>query len=288
MLMVLILFSPALPALPLTRTLYIAPPDVVDFAASIDYLYTSRQITRERFSVCTGLWNGASLSAHFDILGSGVFGRDIPGDASVEFITALDVTGFTDLRTAFYCSLLLPAGPDAYNTDEYHGAAFGNHEIKTGPVLAYGFTDSLAAFFNLFYTFRQGEHGGFYGGFRINPAEGDTYKSVLGLNPFYSDAFMYYKNLSDDYATLASAAVYRGFFPVVVFAELSCSANTAWFRGGGVSDAAASGVNPLAAGLGIKYFVLDSFYAQIYGAIDPFVGVNGVRWQSGILLNLIF
>ncbi|HPS57207.1 MAG TPA: hypothetical protein PK514_03795 [Spirochaetota bacterium] len=288
MFMVLILFAPAVQALPLTRTLYIAPPDVVDFTVSCDYLYTSRQITRERFSVCTGLWNGAALSAHFDLLGDGVLGRDTPGDSLIEFVTTIDSLSSGDLRTAFYCSVLMPSGPDASITEYYRGAAFGKNEISAGPVLACDFTGNLAGFFNLFYSFRQGQSGGFYSGFRIDPADRETYKSVLGLNPFYRDSFMYYKKLSDDYVSIASAAVYSGLFPVVAFTELRCSVTIRRFYGGDVSDAEGSGVNPFMASLGAKYFVMDSFYAQVYGSVNPLMSNDGVRWQSGILLNLIF
>lgn len=286
--MVLILFTPLLTALPLTKTLYIAPSDVVDFSVSIDYLYTSRQITRERFSLYTGLWSGASLGAHFDVLGYGLIGRDRPGDTLVELINAVNPLSSGDLRTAFYCSLLIPSGPDAYDTDEYRGAAFGSNEICTGPVMAYGFTGSLTGFFNLFYSFRQGESGGFYSGFRLDPGESETYKSVLGLNPFYKDSFMYYKKLSDDYVSFASAAVYSGAFPLVAFAELRSSVTIKRIGGYHVSDAESSGVNPFMAGFGIKYFIMDSFYIQAYGAASPLTGENNVRWQSGLLLNLIF
>ena len=288
MFMVLILFSPALISLPLARTLYIAPADVIDFTASVDYLYTSRQITRERFSVSTGLWSGASLGAHFDILGDGVIGSDKPGDSLVEFITAVDSLSSGDLRAAFYCSLLLPAGPDAYNSEEYREAAFGNNELTAGAVTACDFSGSLTGFINLFYTFRQGESGGFYGSFRLDPADPDTYKSVFGLNPFNRDSFMYYKNLSDDYVTIASAAVYSGLLPFVVFAEVRSSVTIRRFNGSDVPDAVSSGVNPIMSGIGAKYFFMDFFYAQVYGAVNPFPGENGIRWQSGLLLNLIF
>lgn len=288
MLMVLILFAPSLMALPLTKTLYIAPADNVDFSVLLDYLYTSRQITRERFSVYTGLWSGASLGAHFDVIGDGVIARERPGDSLVEVINIIDSLSPGDLRTAFYCSLLLPSGPDAYDADEYRGAAFGNNEITTGPVLAYGFTENLEGFFNLLYTFRQGESGGFYSGFRLDPGESETYKSVLGLNPFYKDSFMYYKNLSDDYVSFASAAVYSGIFPFVAFAELRCSVTIKRIGGYHVSGAESSGVNPLMAGLGIKYFIMDNFYVQAYGAASPLACEGNIRWQSGLLLNLIF
>ncbi len=286
--MVLILFSQALTALPLTRTLYMAPPDVIDFASSIDYLYTSRHITRERFSVSTGLWNGAALGASSDILGDGFIARDKPGDSLVEFIVSADSLSSGGLRTAFLCSLLLPGGPDVYSAEKYHGAAFGNNEISAGPVLAWDIKGNLSLFLNFFYTFRQGETGGFYSGFRLDPSDGVTYRSLLGLNPVCSDSFMYYKKLSDDYITFASAAVYSGLFPVVAFVELRSSVTNRRFRGGDVSDAAGSGVNPFMAGAGIKYFIMDSVFARFYGAVDPLADNNCARWQSGILLNLIF
>lgn len=288
MFMVLILFVPALNALPMTRTLYIASPDVIDFTVSIDYIYTSGLITRERFSVCTGLWNGASLSGNFDILGDGIIGSSLPGDSSVEFIASAGSNSSGSLRAAIYCSVLIPSGPDAYSREDYRGAAFGNNEVCIGPVLACDFTAGLAGFFNLFYTFREGQPGGYYGGFRLDPSDTETYKSVLGLNPFYRDSFMYYKKLSDDYLTFASAAVYSGLFPFVAFAELRSSVTIRRFRNGEVSAAEGSGVNPLMAGFGVKYFLMDSFYGQFYGAVDPFAADGCARWQSGILLSLIF
>ncbi|NLV67191.1 MAG: hypothetical protein GXY14_05890 [Spirochaetes bacterium] len=286
--MVLILFSPVLRALPLTRTLYIAPPDFIDFSVSVDYLFAARQITRERFAACTGLWNGASIAVSFDVLGMGVIGREKPGDSSFELIASINPLTSDRVRTAFYCSILLPTGPDAYIREDYRAAAFGRNEISVGPLMAFDFRNDLAGFLNFIYTFREGESGGFYSGFRIDPSESGTYRSLLGLNPFCCDSFMYYKKMSDDYVTLASAAVYSGLFPLVTFLEMRSSLTVAVSGGGDVPDAARSGVNPFIAGAGLKYFIVDSFFAQIYGAINPVRESGGVRWRTGLLFNLIF
>ena len=288
MFMVLILFAAPARALPLTRTLYIVPSDVIDFSVSLDYLYTSRQITRERFSAGTGLWTGASLNVRFDLLGNGIITRDMPGDSLIEFMAFLDSLSSGDLRSAFCCALVLPTGPDAYSSGDYRGAALGNNEITMGPVLAYGFSNELTAFLNLFYTFRQGEHEGFYNGFSLYPAKSDTYKSVMGLNPFYGDSFLYYKRLADDYVTAALAVVYSSFSPCVLFAELRCSGNISSIGGGEVSAAESSGINLLLAGAGVKYFFMDSLFMQVWGTINPFMNNDGIRWQSGLLLSLIF
>lgn len=285
--MALILFSPLLWALPLTKTLYIAPPDFIDFALSADYLFGVKQITRERFSACTGLWNGVSIGVSFDVLGMGGIGREQPGDSSFELIASINRLTSGRVRAAFYCSILLPTGPDAYRIEDYRAAAFGRNEISAGPLLTFDFRDDLAGFLNLIYTFREGESGGFYSGFSIDPSKSGTYRSLFGLNPFCCDSFMYYKKMSDDYITLTAAAIYSGLFPLVPFMEMRSSVTVA-AHGGALSAGARSGVNPFIAGAGFKYFIVDSFFLQIYGAYSPVRERDRVRWQTGLLFNLIF
>lgn len=287
--MVLILFPAALSALPLTRTLYLVPPDMLDISIGVDYLFSGKQVVRERFSAGAGLWSGVSLNAEFDALDTGIAGFDSPGDTFLEFAASIDRLSPGRLRTAWYCTLRFPTGPDVYKTDDYTGAALGFGEIRTGPAAAFGFSPASMFFINLFYTFRQDKNEDFYAGFRLNPSRTETYKALFGLNPFYKNAFLDYRRMTNDYFTISGAWIYSGFMPLVFFTEVYYSRR--FVRSG---DAAMSlpveggGASPLFVCAGIKYFITGSVFISGYGMFNLMMDEDYRNLQAGIFCNLIF
>lgn len=286
---VLIFFAVRALPLPLTKTLYIVPSDKLDVSVSGDYIFADKQFTRESFTAGTGLWNGVSLTGRFDALGDGVAGFDSSGDAFLDFIMYIDTLSQNRIRTAYYCSIRFPTGPDAYSSDEFRNVALGKSELKTGPVLAFEYSENLTFFANLFYVFRQGASEGFYGGFKVNPGDSDSYKSCFGLNPLNSGAFLYYKKLKNDYIPLSVAGVYSGLSPFILFAEVYYSRkvcnNSDSLEGIPIEG---DRINPLFISSGLKFFLSDSFFIQGYGLINPFMNKDFIKWQMGFLFSLIF
>ncbi len=285
----LILFSASAGSLPLTKTLYIARADLIDLSVSSDYIFAEKQIVVEKFSAATGLWSGGSINARFEVMGHGAAGFDRSGDSFVEFMSYMDSLSSGNFRAAYFCSLRLPSGPDAYRFEEYRNAAFGNNEIKTGAVGALEISENNMIFMNLFYTFRQGEREGFYSGFMINPADSSSWKSLFGLNPFYGDAFLHYKKLANDYVSASGAWIYSGLSPVILFTEIYFSSrvcySSEYIKGIPIEG---DQVNPLFICQGFKLYLNDSFFFQGHCFVDPLMEDGFVKWQAGFLFNLIF
>jgi len=288
MVMALFLFSGELFSLPLTRTLYLVPGDSLELYAGMDLLFSGETVVRERFTAGAGLWNGASVSAEFDLLQRGASDSSVPGDSFLDFIFFIDSLSSGMVRTAWSCTLRFPSGPDAYIEDGYRCAAFGNNEIRTGPVAGFEISSCAMVFINCFYTFSQGGSGGFYGGFNLNPSDGETWKSLLGLNPFREGAFLYYENLKNDYLTFSCALIYAGFSPFLLFFEAGYTGGFSRLTGA-ADNPAIHGVAaslPLCAGL--KFFIKESFYVEGYAMMNVLMNDEYLKWQSGFNFNLIF
>ena len=102
-------------------------------------------------------------------------------------------------------------------------ANYGFQEWKTGILGCIHFT-FLSFNWNVFYIFNSENENylfnSFFNGQTLNIFSTEAYKRLLGLNPFHSSSFFYYKNFSNDVVEINLGVSSKIFYPFILFIEL--------------------------------------------------------------------
>jgi len=291
--LVLILFSGELLSLPLSRTCYTLSEESLELALSSEFITAEQTRRMDRLSLNAGITDTTTTGAEIFLLNAAVYGGEQEsGDILLNFWHYTGRYLRERLDTGFQVDIRIPSGPDPEKDPEWQHLSEGKSELKAGAVLSYRLYDREICSLNLSYIFRQGDNEDFYGGFRYNPAESETYKSVLGLNPFSRDSFLSTDRMADDYVTAAISLMSLRPAGFVVFSELY-----AVFYNSGSDDTEVypaddkyyfSSDTEFLISAGCKYIVTDSTFFHIFGALNPFAEDRGLKKIIGAGINIVF
>jgi len=289
-LLALFCFSDIYP-LPLTKTCYTTPQDTIDMNFNEEFIYTDTMNRKDIFVFNLGILSNTSIGLEFSLINYGAFetGENLTGDILFNFWHYCgDIfDGFID--TGFNIVIRIPTGPDAYTDEKCRNLSFGNNELKIGPVFSFNITNSEVVSLNINYIFREGKGEKLYSGININPSKSNTYKSCLGLNPFYKGAFLEGENLKNDYMNISAGIISSMFFPWVFFIELYYSARPYMDRDA-IEKINIEGdkVNPFLFSMGIKYFFSKSVFLQVSNTINLLMDEKYPKNITQFGLNLFF
>ena len=205
-------------------------------------------------------------------------------------------TGDIFLKTAYYAGdffndslhlvylveITLPSGRNAYKSTRLRSFVFGNHEIKTGLAARMDLLEILSVHANLFYLFRQSDGGDFYEGFNVNPVQGKTWSSLLGLNPLSKDAFVYHENLENDYVIFSCGINSDVFSPFIPCLEMLYARGFTAVDSEDEIPLSGYGINPFVVSVGLRYFVNTDFFAGFNSS------VNLIRSHYSQFLHFVF
>lgn len=296
--MVLILFSAELYSLPFSRTCYTLSEERMDLFLSSEFITTDGTRRRDALSLNVGITGETTVGATGYMLNSGAAGGEREsGDIMLEL---WHYTGryFSDkLDTGFQLALTVPSGPDPEKDAKWLNLSGGRSELKIGPVFSCRLTDADILNINFNYIFRQGKSESFYGGFKCNPGDADTYKTLFGLNPFSEDSFLSHDRLSNDYTTASVSFMSLRLSGFVLFSELYAAF---YDLGNGDEDEhlylknknSGEYYNPsrfrCQVSAGFKYVINGSLAFQFFLAYNPFHGDGDIERIAGGGINAFF
>jgi hypothetical protein len=289
--MVLFCFSDIY-ALPLTRTCYTPPENKIDMALNEEFIYDDEHVVRKDiYSLNLGIIRNTSLGLDFSLINynSLTVGDNRPGDIlfNVWHYFGDYFDGLVD--AGFSVVFRIPTGPDAYTDEKYRNLSFGNNELKLGPVFSFNLSDSEIFVLNINYIFREGRGEKLYSGISMNLVKSETYKSCLGLNPFYDGSFLEGEKLKNDYTSVSCGIITSKLFPWVFFTELYYSARP--YRGKDAVEGInieADGVNPFLSSLGFKYCFTGSIFIQVSNTINLMKNDEYIKNTTQFSLNIFF
>lgn len=278
-------------SLPLTKTCYTLPQDMIDMNFREEFIYTDSVNRKDIFSFDLGIFRNTSAGVEFSLLNYSAMntGNNRPGDTMVNFWHYFGdfFNGFVD--TGLYVVLRVPTGPDAYSDEQCRNLSFGHNELKIGPVFSFNISDSEIIVLNFNYIFREAEGENLYSGINLNPAESNTYKSLFGLNPFYKGSFLEGKNLKNDYISISGSVITSALYPWIFFAELYYS--TGLYRDEDSVERInieGDGVNPFLLSLGLKYFFSGYVFLQVSDTVNLMMDEKYIKNITQFGFNLIF
>lgn len=288
--MVLILFSGNAFSLPLSRTCYTVPVDTIDLYLGEEFLASRDSHRMDVIAFSLGLTGKTAAGAGLSILNYDLSGNNREaGDVILELwhYTGRYLKEIVD--TGISLKVRIPTGPDPGMEEKWKNLSVGRSEIRITPVFSFNVTDAELITFNCSYIFREARGEDFYGGFKWNFTKSETYKSILGLNPFYEDSFMYREKLKDDYVSIACSVIEKRLYPVIFFGEFYHAFND--FKDekdlqSGSAEGEGASLTMLSAGL--KYFIRESVYCSVFGIINPFYTDDEHRWGAGAGINIFF
>ena len=284
-------FLPNLYGLPLTRSCYTAPDDKIDLTFKEEFIYTNSMNRMDIFSLNIGVSNRTTIGFDFSLIHSDFYkiGGGDAGDIFFNFWHFLGDFYNDSISSGFGITVRLPTGQNAYIDERYRNLAFGNDELKIIAVISGKITAKERMIFNVSYTFRGAREEDFYGGFNLNPAKADTYKSVFGLNPFFKGSFLEGERLKNDYAAIAAGFITSRVYPWTFFTEIYYSSRVYHGKEGFERINIEGGdVTPLLLSLGIKYFFSDSLYLEAAGIVDLLMNSGYIKSRAEFGINIFF
>jgi len=292
LLAVLILFfSPPAVLFPLVQTesIYTIPDGGVEILLGDGMQLGTEKFNEMKIGVGLGILTDLSMWFHFSYLTHNTANpaKGAIGDGLFRLKYYMGDYARRTLHLVLLASWRIPAGNNAYHSSEWKTATFGNNEMTVGIAGRYDLMPSWFVHSMITYTFRQ-EHGeNFYGGFNLNPTESETYKSLLGLNPFVDGSFLYYSRLRNDYITMTAGISSDKWYPVIPACELRWSTTIA--RGGVTRyPITPYGIDPLVFSADVRYFFNRRFYAGCYCAVNVLPGNDGTIVLPGFSCGFEF
>lgn len=279
-------------AMPLTSTIYTIPEGEIEIAAAEEIYRINTGLRRETYKLGMGILPRLSIWYSFQYLHRGL----IKSDASALGDSFFKVWYYTgnyfnnSLHLGFQINLRIPTGMSAYAGTKWRNLAFGNNELKIGPVLQLDLPAQLYFHLNLFYVFREGEDEGFYEGFSIDLFEKDTYTDIFGLNFESGDAFLAKNRLKNDYAVVSAALNTDIAYPLIIYTEIYLSRRVYEKDKDKIDEISieGSGVNPVFFSAGLRYFFNESVYAGLYYIVNLNRAENYIKDIIGIDFSLQF
>ncbi len=288
--MVLFCFSD-IKSLPLTKTCYTPSENKIDMLLKEEFIYIDSMNRKDNYSFNLGMPSNSSIGFDFSLINydSLKVGENKPGDIlfNLWHFTGSYFDGA--FETGLSVVVRIPTGQNAYNDEKCRNLSFGNSELKFTPVFSFNVSSREILLLNPGYTFREASGENLYSGFRVNPLNRETYKSCLGLNPFYQGSFLEGKRLKNDYASISAGAITSRLYPSVFFIELYYSSRL--YRGKeDLMNISIEGdrVSPFLLSVGGKYFFSSSFFFQI-SDIFTLIGEDGyIKNTAEFGLNIFF
>jgi len=289
--MALMLFYalPAAASMPLTWTIHTLRESEFEAAAGAALIRADSLFRRESATLGFGILD--DLSAWYEVQylhrESGEEG-DALGDSFFKLWYYLGNWREGRLHAGLALVFRVPTGPRFYGNADWRNAALGAHELKAGPAFQW----KLPPVFlhgSAFYVVRQAEGEDFYRGFNGNPGRGKTYSSVFGLNPWSGGAFLHRDRLRNDYASASLAVNTLLAYPCIPFLEVYYSHRV--YRRETVNDSLpveGAGVDPLLAGLGLRFFITDRGFLEACGIIALVRREGYIRDIVSISASLVF
>jgi len=278
-------------ALPLTDTVYTITEENFEFIFREEVHRVNDYYRKERIGMGFGILPRFSFWLMADYLHRGIAdtSEDVMGDMLLKlWYYAGDYAGNT-LHLGFKLQFRIPSGPDVYGGGDWSSLALGRHELEAGVAGKYDILPRLFLHFNLDYIFRQGNNESFYGGFHVNPVSADTYRTLLGLNPFAHDAFLSGPRLKNDFMNLACALNTDGIYPFIPYFEASWSFRL--YRGKIMEDdipMEGGAVEPFLLSLGGRWFFTRSLYVGFYAVVNPVWNDNFTKAVFGVDMGVEF
>lgn len=289
-LLVLILFSGPVFALPLSRTCYTVAEDAGDLYLGEEVVADIYAHRRDMISYNIGLTHATTLGLSWSMLNYKLYGGESqPGDAVIDLWHYTGRYLYERLDTGINLSYRIPFGPDPGIDKKWKNLSVGRSELKITPVFSIRVTENELFSINLGYVFRESRDENLYDGLNGNLKDKNAYASLFGLNPFDKDSFLSSEKLSDDYITAACSIVETRFYPVILYSELYY-AFTDFKDDAGVPYTGVEGEGGSLAKIsaGGKYFIRESVFCSIYGIFNPFYSGEEFRWGTGAAVNIFF
>ncbi|MCX7679513.1 MAG: hypothetical protein N2316_09870 [Spirochaetes bacterium] len=249
----------------LTETIFTLPENDFEGIFSIDFVDAGEIFRKERILLGFGVTEEISVWYGVEYLHNQKSGQSTVGDSLIKIWFFCGKAAIINAWWGIATIIRIPLGPSMYVNENWRAVARGIHECAVGPVMQ---VSILSLFFhtNFFYVFRQAEGEDFYGGIRVHPLQGETYKSMFGFNPWYNGSFMERNRLKNDYASIAISAVSNQFFPLLIIAETYYSHRVYRITNeNDVLSVEGAGINPFFVGIGAKYFFSAKTYMGISG-----------------------
>jgi hypothetical protein len=266
------LFTAPLPALILTDSIYTIPEDGLEISFNEEIHEAGGPFRKEDLGVGFGILSRLSFWMNFNYIHRGLAGGsdDTLGDSSLRLWYYLGDFFDESLHCGISLGFTLPTGPDAYADDRYVPLSLGHNEMFLGFSGKTDMANHVYLHFSARMIFREGPDESFYGGFRLNMMKTETYSSVLGLNPWNKNAFLYSRRLRDDYIRLSSAVNTDFLYPFIFSGEASWSVRP--YRGTIPAEDVmmeGAGVDPFLLSAGARCFFQEKSYCGLYLVVIP-------------------
>ncbi len=269
--------------MPLTETVGTLPEGQAGLTLREEFYAGDGSRRREYAGVNLGVLPWFNLGYYFTYMHSalGAGGQGEMGDSFLRmwFYTG-DYAG-DRVHTGMLLQARLATGRNVYRDSTWRNLAFGNNELKIGPVIQVDF-GRVYLHGNIFYVIREKDREGFYNRLRLNPLDKEFYTACMGLNPAARDSFLQRKLLDNDYAAAACAVNTSKIYPFVPYAEAYVSRGISPDRATRNLGIEGSGRTALLAGTGFRWFFSQGAYAGAYMMISPLHGTLGVRESLGV------
>jgi hypothetical protein len=288
--LVLFCFSGAF-SLPLSRTVYTLPEEKIDIAFNQELVYIENMNRVDNFVFNLGLPWDTSFGFDFSIIHNDYkkAGSGVPGD--ILFNLWHFVGDYFDGAVSSGLSIVvrIPTGPDAYVDEKFRNLSYGYSELKFSPVLSFSLSQYEDLIFNLSYTFREGRGEDLYSSLKLNPFNGESYKSVFGLNPCSENSFFEGEKLKNDYASISAGFITSRLHPWIFFSEIYYSSG--FYNKNNDTESInieGNGVNPILLSLGIKYVFSNSFFIQLSDTAPLIQSQGYIKNRVELSLNIFF
>ena len=284
-------FLSDLHSLSLTRSCYTTPDDKIDLTIKEEFIHIDSMNRKDDFSLNIGVSHKTNIGFDFSLIHNKFFEIN-GGEAGDIFFNFWHFLGdFYDdsFSSGIGMIIRIPTGRNAYIDEKYRNLTFGNDELKLLAVFSKKIASKDRMIFNLSYTFRSAKAEDFYGGFYLNPAKRDTYKSFFGLNPFFKGGFLEGERLKNDYGAIAVGFITSRVYPWIFFSEIYYSSRIYQDKDAieGI-NIEGDNVNPLLLSLGTKYFFSDSFYLEFAGILDLLMNDGYIKRKAEFSINIFF
>ncbi|MCU0822436.1 MAG: hypothetical protein MUC95_08185, partial [Spirochaetes bacterium] len=283
-----IMTSPLTAAMPLTDTIYTIPEGGIEIKSSAEFIKMNSDYNRETFSLGMGVLKDFSLWYSFQYLRRGTIKMEADelGDSFLRLWYFAGEFFNGSLRAGFQANFRIPTGADTYSSPEWRNLAFGNNELKLGPVFQLDIIKNIFLHLNVFYIFRQGQDEGFYGGISADLFDKKTYADLFGLNFQSEDAFLAKDKLKNDYAAVSLALNTDMLYPLIAYVELYKSQKVYNKKSGRDLQIEGAGINPLLLSAGCRYFFREPLFLGFFYITSPARNENYIKDQQDLHIKL--
>lgn len=277
-------------SLPLTETIGTLPEGKTELIAG-ERIYTHGSgFRQETLGFSFGILPALTISFYFQYLHRGILEprESEIGDSFLRLWLFIGDYWDDTLHVGLMGLMRLPTGVNAYRSETWRPLAFGNNELRIGPVVQKDL-DRVYLHFNVFYVFRERDGEGLYDTLYLNPLDQNTYEKLFGLNFTAEKTFLEPARLRNDYCVVALGVNTEYFYPFIPFTEVYTSFR---LNGGTIREdelpVEGGGVFPVMLSAGGRYFFTRAAYGGLYCIIN-LVRIRGFQEETfGMDLGIQF